>query len=432
MILHMFTAILLSSSLLLVDPVASKPLPDHPLSISELVAIALANNPDSKMAWWHAQRAVSAVDAAKSAYFPKLDLGLSASQGKEYEFINGPNKKFTQTGAELSLSMLLFDFGERSNEVKARLSALEAANWEADFSLQKVMIHTLELAYGVLHAQEAQAAARITRDDAQKMLDAANDLQKAGFTSMSDVYTSKATLSEMQMNLAQWQSEFDIRKGKLAQALGFSADTSFEVAPLSALTPPKKEQTAQLIARAKVQRKDLLAKAAKLQESHALLEKSNSSYLPKLSVGASGGVNDFHHRHTQNGNYALSVNLKVPLFSGLDSIYNSRMAYADTKISLQQLSALELAIASEVLTANREHEAASQMLVFSQEACENGLLAYQAALEKYKAGKENMFQEVSNALQQLAASRVRYSEIKTQWLTSLARLAYATGTKEDL
>ncbi len=431
-ILRMFIAILLSSAILSSAPQEAKPLPDHPLTLSELVTIALANSPDSKVAWWNAERAASSIGAAKSRYLPKLDLDLSASQGKEYEFINGPNRSFTQTGADLTLSMLLFDFGERSSEVAARTKALEAANWEADFSLQKVMIRTLERAYRVLHAQEAVQAAIITRDDAQKMLDAAVQLQSAGFTPISDVYTSKATLSEMQMNLAQWQAELDIRKGELAQDLGYSADKHFTLSPLSSLTAPKREETKVLIAKAKEHRKDLMAKAAKLQEAHALLDKSHSSYLPKLSATATGGLNHYHHDHSKNGNYAVTLNLNVPLFSGFDSIYNSRMAHADTKISLQELAALELTIAQEVLSANRTHQAACEMLVFADERLENGRLAYEAALEKYSAGKESMFQEVSNALQQLAAARVRYSEIKTEWLTSLAKIAYATGTNGGL
>lgn len=425
MMFGMFIALLLSSSLFLSEPAV---VPDHPLTISELVDIALSNNPDSKVAWWNAQRAASSVDAAKSEYYPKLDLGLGASHGRDFEFINGPNRKYTQTSADLSLSMILFDFGERSAQVEARKKALEAANWEADFSLQKVMINALGAAYELLHTQEVVTAARITRDDAKKMLDASLELQRIGHTSISDVYSSKATFAEMQMNLAKESSECNIKRGKLAQVLGFGADTNIELAPLSSLTSPKKEDTAALIARAKEQRKDLHAKAAQLQEAHANLEKSYSSYLPKLILDAKTGIQHYHHDHTKAANYDVGLTLKIPLFSGLDSIYNNRMAYADTKKSLQELSKLELDIAYEVLSANLTHEAASEMLTLAAENAENALLAYEAALEKYRAGKEQMFEATSNALQKLAIARVRYSEVKTQWLTSLAKLAYATGT----
>jgi outer membrane protein TolC len=48
-------------------------------------------------------------------------------------------------------------------------------------------------------------------------------------------------------------------------------------------------------------------------------------------------------------------------------------------------------------------------------------------MEKYRAGKEGIA-EVSNALRQLAAARVRQSDIQTRYLVSMANLAYAVGT----
>jgi outer membrane protein TolC len=421
----MFCAILLSSSLLFQQ---AHPSLEHPLTLSELVEIALSNNPDTKNSWWKVKRATSCVDLAKAAYFPKLDLQLGATHGKEYEFINGPNKTFTQTNADLTLSMILFDFGERSSDVDARKSALKAACWEQDFTIQKVMIDTLELAYKVLHAQETLKAAEITRDDAQKMLHYAEDLEKAGFAPISDVYTSRATFSEVQMELAECKSELDIYKGMLACQLGYSADTNMSLAPLSNLASPKAEDTKTLILRATEQRKDLMARSARHQETMHELEKAKAAPLPKLSAGATGGYAHYHHDHTKSGNYAVSLTLDIPIFSGLDSIYNKRMAAADVKISLAELHNLELEIAQEVLSANRSHEAAASMLVFAQDNKENAYHAYVGALEKYRAGKENMFQEVSSSLRQLAHARVRYSEVRTSWLTTLARLAYATGT----
>lgn len=420
----MFTAILLSASLVSADP--------KPLELSELVSIALEHNPDTKIAWWHAKRAASSVSAAKSAYFPKLDLGLTAASGQEYEFINGPNKKFTQTSADMALTYMLFDFGERSNEVRARKMALEAANWQRDFTLQKVVVKTLELAYNVLHAQEALQAAKITKDDAQKMCHAAEALADAGFSPISDVYTSKALAAEAEMNLARWSKELDISKGMLAKEVGLEADTRFELAPIHTVKTPPKEQVDVLIARAKIHRKDLLAQAARLKESEAYLQKSYASYLPKLSTTVSGGINHYHNDHTKHGNYQAALTLNVPLFSGFSSIYESRMAYADNRTSLEELHKLELAIGQEVLAAHRTLEACQDMFALASVRLDNALLAYEGALEKYKAGKEGMFQDVSSALRTLAEARVRYSEVRTEWLLSLARLAYATGTIEGL
>ncbi len=424
-ILSMFFTILLSSSLFVAEP---KALPDHPATLDELVDVALSNNPETKIAWWNAKRAASSVDASKSAYYPKLDLNMGAAHGKDYEFINGPNKKYTQTNADLVLSMILFDFGARSSEVEACKKALEAANWRSDFSLQKVMIQVLERSYELLHAQEVVEASRITRDDAKKMLHVAEELQRIGHTSISDVYSSRATLGECEMRLAEDLSSRDKKRARLLQLLGCSVETTLTLAPLTPTTSFKSEDIATLIQRAKENRKDLLAKAADLAEAHANLEKSNAFGMPELSMQAKGGFEHYHHDGTKSGNYDLRLNLKIPLFSGFETIYKNRMAYADTKTSLGELASLELQIAEEVYEADRTHSASQEMLGLASSYLENSRLAYEAALEKYKAGKEEMFEATSNALQKLALARVRYSEIKTEWLMSLAKIAYATGT----
>ncbi len=421
----MFCTFLLTSALVLAEP---KALPDHPATLDELVDVALSNNPDTKIAWWNAKRAQASVDVAKSDFFPKLDLNLGAAHGKTFEFINGPNKKYTQTNADIILSMLLFDFGARSAELDARKMALVAADWRSDFSMQEVMIQVLERGYQLLHAQEVAEASRITRDDAKKMLHVAEELQRVGHTSISDVYTSRAVLSEFEMQLAKDILDRDIQSAKLVQAIGFSADTPIQVKPLSHIEPRAQQDIATLIQLAKENRKDLLARASDLKEASYLLQKAESQGLPELSFQAKGGLTHYHHDNTKSGNYDLSLNLKIPLFSGLETIYKNRMAYSDTKTSMSELAKLELEIANQVLEASRTHEAAQQMLGFATTNMENARLAYEAALEKYKAGKEEMFEATSNALQKLASARVRYSEIKTLWLTSSAKIAYATGT----
>lgn len=262
----MFTTFLLSSSLFI--------LPSHPLTVEEVVSIALEHNPETKGTWWNAKRAVHSRDKAKSAYFPTVDLDLGVTHGKEFEFINGPNRKFTETSGSLTLSWLLFDFGERSSGVKASIKALEAANWEHDFAVQKVMIETLRTCYSVLHDQEAVDAATVSRDDAKKMLQASRDLQEAGFSSMSDVFSSRAMVADKEIELSRYKANLDIDKGELAALMGKDAGTSFELAPLSQIKPPLIEDTQLLIKRAKSHRKDLLAKQANAEEADWLLEKA--------------------------------------------------------------------------------------------------------------------------------------------------------------
>lgn len=223
----MINKIILATCLLFAGPLTAVPDLAHPLTLSELIEIALENHPETQKAWWIAQQSAAALGSAESAYYPELGLNATATHGRDFKFINGPDTNYTIVGADLTLSMLLFDFGERKANVEAAKMALLAANWQTDWTLQKVMIRVIENAYSTLHVYETLQAALISLKDAEKMQNAAHELNRTGLTPISDVYTSQATLAQMQMDLAQQKALFDIQKGKLATSLGLPINTLF-------------------------------------------------------------------------------------------------------------------------------------------------------------------------------------------------------------
>lgn len=423
----MFTKFILAICLFLFGPLAAAIEFDHPLSIAELVGIGLENNPSTRQAWWNACRASAAVGNAKSAYYPKVGLDADVSHGRDFKYINGPDTTYTILGADLILSMLLYDFGERSANVNAARMSLLAANWQWDWSIQKVLVCILENAYSTLHSQEVLQSSHLSFEDAKKLWHAAQELNRAGLTPISDVYTAQATLAQMKMDVTFQSALLDIQKGKLAVSLGVSADTLIEVAALDKILEPQRQQTADLIALANCQRGDLMAKQALMDEAAALYDKSRAKYRPKLSVAGRGGANHAIHDKANAAQYQVALNLEIPLFTGFEQTYQNRMAYANMKLSREELSDLQLNISMEVLTYSRSLQAAQEMLPDADENLKSSIKAYESVLDKYKAGKERMA-EVSNAQRQLAAARVRYSDVKTRWLISIANLAYATGT----
>lgn len=98
-----------------------------PLSIAEMVDIALQNNPETQSAWWRARQAAAATGSARSAYYPDVSIRASADHGRNYKFVNGPEVPYTNVGADLILSYLLLDMGERSANVAAAEAALTSS-----------------------------------------------------------------------------------------------------------------------------------------------------------------------------------------------------------------------------------------------------------------------------------------------------------------
>lgn len=400
---------------------------NQPLSLGELVDIALENHPTTKKSWWNAKRAAAAVGIEKSNYYPKLDLKIGAIHGRDFKFLNGPNTNYTILGADIFLSMMLWDFGSTKAGVEAAKNGLIAANWSSDWKLQEIMLDVLEQAYQTLHAEDVVAAARFSLEDAERMLNLATEQYQAGVKSVSDLYIAKATHAQMKIDLMESQIKLAIHRGKLAASLGLEPTTSLQITPMGDPQPIISGQIECLTDLAQRQRADLFAKRAQLQEAIALEKKVRSSFLPKLDLGGKGGANHALHDKTNAMQYNVSVNLTYPIFTGFNSLYQKRTAMADVEISRADLVQLELDIAVEVLTYSLTVQGLQEMMPAAQEELQNALKSYEAVLEIYKAGKDDI-SSVSIQQRQLSASRIRYSEMKTRWFVALAKLAYATGT----
>lgn len=407
--------------------ISSHELFSQPMTIAELVDIALENNPSTRQAWWNAQRAAAGLGSAKSSYYPQITFDASVNHGRDFKFINGPDTNYTIVGADILLNLLLYDFGERCANVEAAKNALTAAGWQNQVAIQKVLIEVLDNTYAALHADETVRYSTISLKEAEKVLQAAKELNRTGLMPVSDVYTAQANFSQMKMALAQHKAQLDVRKGRLAATLGLSPDTPLELAQVDALPEPPKEALSCLIDLALKQRSELMAMQARSAEAFARQKAANAANYPTISFFGRGGANHAVDDHTNAGQYLLAVNLEMPIFTGFDLTYKNRMAYANTQMTLEEQAKLELDIALEVLTSSRTLQATTEMLPYAEDNLQNAQKAYESVLAKYQAGKERIT-DVSYALEELAQARISYSDVKTRWYLAIANLAYSTGS----
>lgn len=403
-----------------------------PLSIPQLIDIALQNNPETRTAWWYAQRAAASKGIAESSYYPSLYFDGSVWHGRDYKFPNGDETTYTSTKAAIALTYLLFDFGERSADNEAAKAALIAADWQSNWILQNLVLEVLNNAYAYLNAQEILISRQASLDDANATLEAVEELHRAGLRSITDVYTIRATVSDTQIGIARQQAEVDITQSRLAVSLGFDADSPIQVIPLpdpASLPQAQKCGTSvnDLIEIAHEQRADLMAKRADLAQKQSLQDKARAQYLPKLEFAGDGGIKKYFHDRSNGYEYNVGLNLICPLYTGGESTYQKKLADANMQMTLTELEKMELKIAQEVLMYSRRFQAAQEIVLLSCEYLENSIKSFQGTLDRYKAGTQSIF-DLAIAQRVLAEARIKHGEAKTAWYRNLAELALAIGT----
>lgn len=398
-----------------------------PLSFSKLIDIGLENHPKTKVAWWNAKRSAAIVGIAESAYYPEILLNTNGMHGRDFKYVNGPDTNYNIVQADLILSMLLYDFGERNADICSAKMALLAAQWDINLTMQKVMIGILENAYLLAYEEEVLEATELSLQDAEMMLDVAEKLFDSGLNPISDIYISKSARALMKIELSKRRSLVDIQRGKLATSLGLPIDSEITLAKLESPALIEKAPLDHLLLLAENHRADLLRKRAKVAEAAFYKEKTQAKYKPKLSLDARGGYDHAFGDRSNGAHYQVLLNFDVPLFNGFSNSYQNTAAYADVRLEEEEAADLELDIALDVLTFSKSVEAAEEMLFYADENLQNAKKAYEGTLDKYQIGEESIA-ELNTAQKQLAEARMIYSEIKSRLLVSIANLAYATGT----
>lgn len=399
----------------------------EPMTIPEMVDIALCKNPQTRNSWWQVRSSVDRVGIQQSNYYPNLSLVGQLTRGGDMGIVNGAGQTMFNSGANLVLNYLLMDCGERKYSVEAAKAALVATQWQNDWVLQSVMQKVISSAYSVLKEEEALAARLASYEESQEALEAVEELYRNGLKAISDVYTIKASINDMQIKIAVQKAAIDIAKGGLLTSMGSDIDETIEVKKLEDPRMIQTEGIHCLVAMAKEKRADLMERRAKLDQSRASYASVWANSLPKVNATVSGGYNqDFHH-HDRNSQYQGFLSLDFPLFTGFQATYERHAAYAETQMAESQLEQLELDIALEVLTYSRQFQAAQEVLSIAYENVDNSFKSYEGVLEKYKLGKDSIF-DLTDAQTQLVDARLILAHAKIEWYRSLAQLAYATGT----
>jgi TolC family type I secretion outer membrane protein len=404
------------------------------LTLSQLVDIALANNPTTQIAWQDARAAAAAWAQARGLYYPQV----SGSAGYFYARDGGSSAggdafKEQYGNVGLSLSYLLLDFGGREAEIDAARLALVNANWNQNQAIQNVLNSVAVNFYDYIGSKALVVADETNLEEAQTSLEAADLRLEAGVGTLPDVLQARATLAQVQLDLVEDRGNVEILRGDLATSVGWPSNTDFDVSdpsdelPLDALS----DNVNQLIDVAMENRPDLAAVQASVREAQAELRQAKSDFFPEISatgqmfrfwVKPDGGSSEYFT------NYLLGIQLQVPIFQGFTLINAVRQASAELESAKAALKLQEQIVIDQVWAAYYNFRTAVQSLEAANVLLESSTESYNASLERYRNGVGDIV-ELLNAQTTLAEARAEQVQTTTDIFTSYANLINAMGTE---
>ena len=406
-------------------------------SLSELIDVAEVHNPATRFAWERARSQAAALGIARSELYPTLAAAALSQTDSVQAFFGDRFHGQTIQNFQLALDLnyTLFDFGARSGRIDAARARLLSADFAFNDTHRIIINQVQQAYYRLLNAIGQEDSAQASLANAKSVQQAAEERLSNGLATLPDVLEARSAAAQAEYELQAVVGTEEIARGDLATAVGTSATVAIKVQPLDQLTIPESvgETIEQAIISAFGQRPDLMQQAAEIQTANARLKEARAAYYPTLDVNVSpalpslyGIQQPFGWSHTSDLTGSVSFGLKWTVLDGgarkgrvAQAQADIHAAEAQTNVRKNQIADDVWAAYSKINTAFRQRQAAIVLLDAAKQS-------YNAALESYKYGLRNLL-DLTAAQRTLAQARSADVSARTEVLTALADLAFATG-----
>ena len=315
----------------------------------------------------------------------------------------------------------------------------DAAEADAEFTLQSALAGAGGFYFTQLRNQERDVvlAANVAR--AQELLTLARHQLDAGISPVTQIDVTRAEAQVAQARLAQLQNETTTKQG--AQQLLLSLDYDV-VQPLALKTvnlfaQPTPSSIAQLTVREQATAKFFARRSDWRRTQRALeqarLDEQAASYerAPSVALTGSYGQGGAYFDTDKQDEWAGAVAVTVPIFDGLKSRADRRVALSKRRVQEIKLHALENQIKAEIDAAEQDANSRFQQIDVARQNLRLAEDQLRLAEVRFKNGVADN-REIIDAQNQLALANDNVIEAQYRYNLSRVELARAKGEVRDL
>jgi outer membrane protein len=415
--LSFLLALLLTGVTAAVVPAQTQPAPaaPPPLTMAQAVDIALAAQPELRARLYDYAAARWNVLSALSPMLPQLTGGVSTVRSHSTTLFTAPGTGVTTAvavdrqlkdtfSAQVSLSQLIFDFGQTK-------AATDAARKLAEVARENIEVQRLIVALTVKEAYtNLLAAKRLIGVQEQALarnnlnLDVAKGFYDNGLQPMSAVTRAQVDVANAHLALVQARNAERLARVALNTAMSIDVDAPTQVEDnlmYDSLSLDHRSLREEALAKLpEYKQSKLQADAADAQARFAV-----RSFFPTVSATATRGA----FRSSLNETWSVGVAMSWTVFDGGNLIAKYQMAQANVQAAQLRVRAEELTVLQNVEQAAISVEQAQESILVSQAAIAAAQETYELAQGRYEAGVGSIL-ELTDA--QLAFTQAQNAEVQ--------------------
>ncbi|MFH1156960.1 MAG: TolC family protein [Pseudomonadota bacterium] len=415
------------------------------LTLDQAVEKALAGNPGIEAAMYQTQAAHEKVLQAQSGFMPQVQVTgqVNRTTNPMWAFgtklnqeaitvmdfdpgrLNDPDP-INNLSSVLSVTWPVYDSGQTWYGSQQAQLGQEAAVLQADRTRQQVIAGTIFAYVGALLARENQGVVDQTLETARSHLSLVESRYSGGFVAKSDLLRAQVHIADLEQQLAEARSQFDIAKCRLSVAMGVGGDLDYTlVTPLEAGGPITGTLDS-WVGTAMSNRPDLKHLTLQKRITEKEIDKAKASRHPGVNLAGNYEINseDFQNSGT---NYTVGAVVSMPLFTGGRTSARIREAEANLKQTQAMLKAMEQQICGETRQAFFNAQSAWERIRVIQAAVSQSEESLRIVRNRYNSGLFTIT-DLLDADVMVLQSKTNLLRAVHDYRSAATRLELAAGT----
>ncbi|HPC96382.1 MAG TPA: TolC family protein [Sedimentisphaerales bacterium] len=414
---------------------------EGPLTLSEAIRVALANNPELAATGYEVDAARARQDAAAGQRLPSLHAVAGFNRYLDDQRLlpvreNGELGVFSRDifGGDLVVRMPLYTGGRLTREVEAAELLRQAAEHRLARSRQELVFNVSSVFYSILAQGKVIESLEFSQKALNEHLKQVDNLIASERAARVDRLRTEVRLADLQQRLVREKNVLKIQGLVLTNLLGLPEDSPpVSVAgQLASEWSPTQPWEASLDD-AYLQREDYLAAKATLEAQAKVVDAARAGHLPTVSLVGSYGERwtpDASERppgtSTSDAVGVVGVTAEIPLFEGGQIDARVRQEQARLSAARHRLRELKLQIRLDVETAVSNVQSAHERILATETAVTSADESLRTEREKYDIGRGSIT-DVLDAQSALLDSQTNYYQAMADYNTALAQVRLAVG-----
>ena len=404
------------------------------LTLEKIINQVLENHPLIKQSKESLNSSNAKIELAKTSYYPKIEanatytrLGpVSSAQFGPSTFELYPANNYN---VDLEIKQIIYDFGKTSSNIQFESQNRNLTEKSIEQIKQKLAINAISVFYYLVYLQQAIMIKDEELKNLKEHLDFVSKKLATGSAINYEILSTQVKTSNTESQKTDLLSAQKTQLTSLNSLLGQPENTVHNLQPkFTANTVNFTEDS--LLSVAFKFRDEIILSQEKTNIAELYYNSQDNSDNPIISAFANGGMKNgiFPEMYDMTANYAVGININVPIFDAFRKKNNLLVAQSSINNSKLETESIKRNITTEVFEGYDNFNAAKKKVEQFTFQVNHAEQAYELAKTNFKVGSiTNM--DLLDAQTNVSESRLLLLKAKIDYELSVFKLRSALGIR---